>query len=164
MVEIVAPKVGGVDRQRRQRHPAKQKVDGGPSVLYDAVALVVSEEGAALLAGTAAARDFVADAFAHAKFIAYVAAAQPLLDKAGVKPDAGFVALDAGGAADFVAACRKLRFWDREPGTRPAEAGRSGGGLAPPSRWINHHESVCFQSDTGNFARAMRLQGPVLGL
>ena len=34
----------------------------------DAVALLVSEEGAALMAEEASVRDFVADAFAHRKF------------------------------------------------------------------------------------------------
>ena len=63
-----------------------------------------------------AARDFVADAFAHCKFIAYVAAAAPLLDKAGVKPDEGCVLLDgAGGVDGFLQLCGKLRHWGRSP-------------------------------------------------
>ena len=73
---------------------ADEKLDGGPSVLFDAVAILPSEEGAALLATLPAARDFVADAFAHRKFIAYVDAAEPLLEKAGVPSlDEGFVPL-----------------------------------------------------------------------
>ena len=52
-------------------------IDGGPSVLFDAVALILSEEGAERLTGEAAARDFVADAFAHCKFIAFM----PLLHR-----------------------------------------------------------------------------------
>lgn len=115
-MELVAPKVGGVTDSAGKQHPAKQKLSGGPSVLYDAVALLASEEGTAQLSADAAARDFVADAFAHAKFIAYVAAAQPLLDKAGVEPDDGCVALDGEAAVDaFVALCRRLRHWPREP-------------------------------------------------
>ena len=42
------------------------------------------------------ARDFVADAFAHCKFIGYVEAAAPLFAKAGIAEadiDEGFVAL-----------------------------------------------------------------------
>jgi catalase len=116
MVELVAPTVGGVTDDGGTRHPAKQKVNGGPSVLYDAVALLLSEEGAAMLAGEATARDFVADAFAHAKFIGFSEAARPLLALAGVTPDEGVVALDGGAAAQaFVAMCRKLRHWEREP-------------------------------------------------
>ena len=75
-----------------------------------------SAEGArAAQPSDATARDFVADAFAHAKFIAYVEAAKPLLDKAGVVPDDGCVALGSPqDAAGFIATCRKLRFWERE--------------------------------------------------
>ena len=115
LVELVAPKVGGAVDASGKLHPAKQKLDGGPSVLYDAVALLVSAEGAALLAEDAAARDFVADAFAHAKFIAYAESAKPLFDKAGAVPDAGFQSL--AGAADakaFIQMCGALRFWERE--------------------------------------------------
>ena len=46
MVELVAPTVGGVVASDGTRHPAKQAVKGGPSVLYDAVALLLSAEGA----------------------------------------------------------------------------------------------------------------------
>jgi catalase len=95
--------------------PAEQKVGGGPSVLYDAVALVVSDAGAKELATLPAARDFVADAHAHKKFIAYVPAAEPLLGGAGTNGrDGGYVRLEAADAADsFIEACRKLRFWNR---------------------------------------------------
>ncbi|HKP24402.1 MAG TPA: hypothetical protein VJV39_11095, partial [Dongiaceae bacterium] len=75
-----------------------------------------SEAGAAALLRHAPARDFVADAFQHCKFIAHSAAAKPLLDKAGVQPDAGIVPL--GGKKDvdtFVGALGALRLWDREP-------------------------------------------------
>ncbi|HEY0525743.1 MAG TPA: hypothetical protein VGD08_20290 [Stellaceae bacterium] len=72
--------------------------------------------GAALLANEAKARDFIADAFAHLKFIAYVGTALPLLQKAGAaeEPDAGMIELKGpNDATAFVRACRSLRFWDR---------------------------------------------------
>ena len=65
LLEIIAPKVGGVEASDGSWIEAKQKIDGGPSVLYDAVALLPSEDGAKNLAKEPAARDFVADAFAH---------------------------------------------------------------------------------------------------
>ena len=115
-MEIVAPRVGGVEASDGSIIEGKQMIDGGPSVLYDAVALIVSPEGAERLTGEAAARDFVADAFAHCKFIAHVGAAQPLLDKAGVETDEGVIPLDsAADIAGFVESCRKLRLWAREP-------------------------------------------------
>ena len=117
MLEVVAPQVGGVEASDGSWVEAKQKIDGGPSVLYDAVVLLPSQDGAALLAQEATARDFVADAFAHQKYIGYVEAARPLLRKAGVPEnlDEGFVTLTGADAcSQFLTRCRKLRFWDRE--------------------------------------------------
>ena len=88
-------------------------------MLYDAVALLVSEKGAALLAKDAPTKDFISDAFAHCKFIGYSAAAKLLFQAAGVrdKTDDGFVALkEERDAAKFIKACRALRFWEREAG------------------------------------------------
>jgi catalase len=113
--EIVAPRVGGFKTSSAEVRPAKQKINGGPSVLYDAVAILVSAEGTKLLNAEATARDFVADAFAHAKFIGYVEAAKPLLDKAGVTADGGCFALSGpSDAKRFIDVCGKLRFWERE--------------------------------------------------
>jgi catalase len=117
MLEIVAPQVGGVKASDGSWIEAAQKLSGGPSVLYDAVALLPSIEGAALLAKEAAARDFIADAFAHMKFIGYVEAAIPLLKKAGVEEsrDGGFIALEEpDNCRKFITVCRRLRFWERE--------------------------------------------------
>ncbi|HEY1799051.1 MAG TPA: catalase [Stellaceae bacterium] len=115
VLEYIAPKIGGFADSDGKLHPADQKVNGGPSVLYDAVAIVISAEGAKLLAGEATAKDFVSDAFAHAKFIAFTESAKPLLDKAGVIADDGVIPLKAAGAAAaFITKCRQLRLWDRE--------------------------------------------------
>ena len=116
LLEIIAPKVGGVQASDGSWIEAKQKIDGGPSVLYDAVALLPSEEGAKLLAKEPAARDFVADAFAHMKFIGHTAAAAILFEKAGIAEnrDEGFIALKGkDDCSAFVAACRQVRFWKR---------------------------------------------------
>ena len=116
-MEVIAPKVGGVEAADGSWIEAKHMIDGGPSVLFDAVALILSEEGAERLTGEAAARDFVADAFAHCKFIGFTSGAVPLLQKAGVDPEAdeGLIALDDPKAvAGFIEACRKLRLWSRE--------------------------------------------------
>ena len=114
--EVVAPKIGGVTLDNGTKVAAKQKIDGGPSVLFDAVALLPSAEGAALLAQDGASKDFVADAFGHCKFIGHVAAAKPLIDAARVPElDEGFIALGkAKDAKALVTACRDLRFWPRE--------------------------------------------------
>lgn len=116
-IEFVAPMVGGVEASDGTWIEAKQKIDGGPSILYDAVAVLVSEEGAETLIKMPPARDFVADAFAHCKFIAYSAEAGPLLEKAGIQSelDDGCMELSKkGDGKSFVEKCRALRFWERE--------------------------------------------------
>lgn len=116
-MEVIALKVGGVQADDGTKIIAKHMIDGGPSVLFDAVALLLTEEAAELLTGEAAARDFVADAFAHCKFIGFTPGAVPLLAKAGVDPaaDEGLIPLPDGDAAGtYIEACRKLRLWARE--------------------------------------------------
>ncbi|MCK5749340.1 MAG: catalase HPII, partial [Oricola sp.] len=116
MFKVVAPKIGGVTLDNGDHLPADEKIDGGPSVLFDAVALVVSEEGCEMLMKKPEARDFVADAFAHKKFIGYVEAARPLFGKAGVEaPDEGCIALSRSNAKGFVESLRELRCWGRKP-------------------------------------------------
>jgi catalase len=115
VVKLIAPQVGGVKPAKGGLIEANEKLDGGPSVVFDAVAILASKEGSTLLADEATARDFIADAFAHVKFIAYAASAKPLLDKAGVAPDDGCVEIaSAKDATAFLKRCRDLRFWARE--------------------------------------------------
>jgi catalase len=115
VLEVIAPAVAGVELSDGSLLEADQKLDGGPSVLYDAVAVLGSDEGVAALAGQPAARDFVADAFAHAKFVGYAPAAARLFAAAGVEPDEGFFALERPADVDpFIEACRSVRWWARE--------------------------------------------------
>jgi catalase len=115
-VELVAPTVGGVEIGDGNRVPADQKVDGGPSVLYDAVVVLTPKQGASALAAMPAARDFVSDAYAHCKFIGYAGEVAPLFEAAGVSGlmDDGFVNLQQQSAADFISRCAQLRLWSRQ--------------------------------------------------
>ncbi|MGO4136167.1 catalase [Rhizobium brockwellii] len=119
--EVIAPKIGGVTLSDGNWIEAHQMIDGGPSVLYDAVALLPSAEGTGDLLKEATARDFVADAFVHCKFIGYVETALPLMQKTGIADslDEGVIAL--GAAKDvtaFIKALGKLRVWGREPSVK----------------------------------------------
>nr|WP_240653412.1 catalase [Sphingomonas crocodyli] len=117
LYEVIAPKVGGITLADGTAIAAKHKIDGGPSVLFDAVAILVSDEGAALLAGDAAAQDFVRDAFGHCKFIGLTRSAEPIFVKAGIADmldDACLAIASAKDAAAFVEAIAPLRFWPRE--------------------------------------------------
>jgi len=115
IAELFAPRVGGVVAADGTQIPAQQKINGAPSVIYDAVAVLASEAGAAELAALHPARCFAADAFAHAKFIGLGGAAGALFDVAGVTArDEGM--MDLAKPADtraFVTACADLRFWQR---------------------------------------------------
>jgi catalase len=116
LLEIVAPKVGGVKASDGSWIEVAQKIDGGPSVLYDAIVLLLSEDGAKMLVKEPAARDFIADAFAHMKFVGYTESAVTVMMYAGVPEtrDKGFIAIKGqDDCSTFVAACRQLRFWDR---------------------------------------------------
>lgn len=119
VVEVVAPQIAGVVLDDGTPVAAHQKIDGGPSVLYDAVAVLISAEWAQVLTLDKPSKDFVSDAFAHCKFIGFNAFALPLLEKAGVAAediDAGVLPLDdPADVAGFVQACRPLRLWTREP-------------------------------------------------
>ena len=113
---MIAPAVGGVTHDDGSILPAQQMVGGGPSVLYDAVAVVTGPEGAATLAALPAAKDFVADAHDHGKFIGHTPDAAPLFAAAGLDPsgDAGYHTLGSKATVHtFLEACRDLRFWDR---------------------------------------------------
>ena len=117
--EIIAPTITGVKASDGSMIQADQKIDGGPSVLYDSVAVLVSVKGADMIANEPAARDFVADAFAHSKFLGYSEEAKPFLSKVlgPDKLDDGFIAIgSAKDSSKFVQECRKLRFWDRQAG------------------------------------------------
>jgi catalase len=107
----VAPKVGSIKLSTGEMK-ADGQLAGSPSWIFDAVALVLSEDAARKLARESAAVGFVMDAFAHLKAIGHDPGAKTLLDRAGVEPDEGVTDL-AGlpGAAT-------QRYWDREPKIR----------------------------------------------
>ncbi|TJZ93511.1 catalase [Paracoccus gahaiensis] len=101
---------GSVMLIAKERGKAEAQLAGSPSVLFDAVALVLDAEDAAKMAKFKPAVDFVSDAFAHLKAIGADDASAKLLAAAGVMPDAGVTKLDPEA---FVTAAGQ-RFYDRE--------------------------------------------------
>jgi len=93
------------------RLAADGQLAGTPSVLFDAVAVILSDQGAQALSMESAAIDFVRDAFGHLKAISADKGGQALLKIANVGKDAGVV--DASDTGAFIAAA-KTRQWDRE--------------------------------------------------
>ncbi|WP_309627705.1 catalase [Brevundimonas sp.] len=115
-VKIVAPKIGGVTLKGGKTLKADGQLAGTPSVMFDAVALVLSEAGCAELTKEGAAIDFVAHAFGHLKAIGFTAESQALLDRANVEADDGVV--DLADGVDAWLASAATRQWDREPKVR----------------------------------------------
>ncbi|MDO9387320.1 MAG: catalase [Thiobacillus sp.] len=114
-VKVIAPKVGGAKLADGSMLPADGQLAGTPSVLFDAVAVILSDEGAKALSMEGAAIDFVRDAFGHLKAIAIDEGGEALLKAANVGQDAGIV--DANDRNAFIAAA-KTRQWDREKSVR----------------------------------------------
>lgn len=108
---LVAPKVGGI-KVKGGTLKADGQLAGSPSVLFDAVASILTEEQAVLLSKQGAAVQWFMDAFGHCKTIAHDDATQILLDKAGVEKDSGVVALDG------FAKVGTRRHWAREAKVR----------------------------------------------
>jgi catalase len=114
-VKIIAPKVGGAKLADGSQLPADGQLAGTPSVLFDAVAVILSDKGAKDLSRESAAIDFVRDAFGHLKAIAADKGGQVLLKTANIGQDAGVV--DASDKDAFITAA-KTRQWDREKSVR----------------------------------------------
>ena len=136
MFELVAPKVGLTVAADGTEVAADHMISGGPSVIFDAVVVVPGAEAIPDLLGESAALDWVSDAFVHCKVIGTVAAAQPLLEAARVKPDAGVVDLGGKGLASFIDTAKRGRIWNREPSVRGPKppAGKPAPAPAKPKR------------------------------
>lgn len=118
VVELIGPRIAGVKADDGSTMDLDHKIDGGPSVIFDAVAILMSDIGKDAMMKMPPARDFVADAYAHYKFVAYTDASKDLFKKAGLPDDldGGFHALTSENTDDFIKLCRDLRFWDRPDG------------------------------------------------
>lgn len=114
MIEFVAMTVGGIETSTGRHIDAQQKIDGGPSVLYDAVAVLATKDGVAQLKDSHPAKCFAADAYAHAKCIGLAGEARDLFKAAGItNVDDGMIDLESESADAFIKTCAELRFWDR---------------------------------------------------
>ena len=113
-VQLVAPRVAKTVAANGAVLVADHMVSGGPSVIFDAVAIVVGAPGIDGLVANPAAVQWASDAFHHCKVMGVVAAAQPLLDAAGAKPDAGVIDLLGKGVEAFIQQAKAGRLWARE--------------------------------------------------
>ena len=110
-VKIISPKLGTAKLAGGKLLTVDAQLAGTPSVLFDAVAVILSDEGAKSLSQESAGIDFVRDAFGHLKAIAFDKGGRSLLSTANVPQDAGVV--DANDTVKFIEAA-KTRQWARE--------------------------------------------------
>jgi catalase len=111
MAKLVAPKRFVALKGAKPRK-ADGYLAGTPSVLFDAVACVLTPEAAKQLSTEAAALDWFRDAFGHLKAIAACGGTRAhILPAAGVTPDKGVV--DTAEVAKFIKLA-KTRQWARE--------------------------------------------------
>jgi len=113
-VKLVAPKLGIVDSSGRAVSVDRQ-LAGTPSVLFDAVASMLSLEEGQRLSKEAAAVDWFRDAFGHLKAIAACQGTRKILAAGNITPDAGVVLPEEIAAFLKLAATRQ---WDRAPKLR----------------------------------------------
>ncbi len=106
-VFLVAPKVGPT-KVKGGTLAADGQLAGSPSMLFDAVAMVLMPDQVEKLMKDSAARDWVTNANAHLKAIGYCPGSKALLDDCGITPDDGVVPNEK-----FVKAAAN-RYWARE--------------------------------------------------
>lgn len=111
-----APKIGGATAADGTTIEADFQLAGGPSVLFDAVYVSLSDAGAKMLSTEAAAVAWVHDAFAHLKVIGAFTQSQSLLDAAGVIADRGV--LPGKDVAAYLTAAANGWIYDTEPNVR----------------------------------------------
>jgi catalase len=133
MVELVGPKIGGARGIAGELVPVHHTIQGGPSVLFDAVAVLPGAASIPELLADPVAIAWVSDAFVHCKVIATCGEAGPLLGAARVSPDAGVIDVGGdGGIAGFVTAACGGRIWSREAATPPGMPSQSLPAAMPP--------------------------------
>jgi len=117
MVEIIGLTVEGTQTKKGNTLKAQQKLEGGPSVLYDSVVILATKEGVEKMSKRPAATQFLNDAFSHAKFMGYSPELKPFFEKIGIASDLDegcFEITSADHISKFLEACNQLRFWARE--------------------------------------------------
>jgi catalase len=118
VVEFIAKAVMGVTCSDGTHQDADENYEGGSSILYDSIALLISEGAMEEASRNALLKDAVNNAFFHNKFIAYTEHAVPLLKACAIDPsnaDEGLVKVTgvADATAFMMVGRKKQRFWER---------------------------------------------------
>lgn len=108
---LVSPKVGPT-KVKGGTLAAHGQLAGSPSMLFDAIGMVLMPDQVEMLMQDAAARDWVTNAYAHLKAIGHCQGSKALLDDCGIEPDDGVVPYEK------LVKAAPHRYWDREPKLR----------------------------------------------
>ncbi len=108
---LVAPKVGSLP-VKGGTLTADGQLAGSPSVLFDAVTMVLMPDAVAKLMNDSAALGWLMDAYAHCKTIGHCQGSLKLIERLGLEIDAGVV------GNDRFATVAPKRHWEREPKVR----------------------------------------------
>ena len=115
-VSVIAPQINGITLSDGTHITAQEKIGGGPSVLYDAVAVLLTNTESLKPMDLHKIEEFLKDAHLHAKFIGYSPSALPLIKQLHLPLDNGMLLLKSKLLAiDFINLCKALRFWQRVP-------------------------------------------------
>jgi len=112
----VAPTIAGALLSDQSHRSADSALMAAPSVLFDAVAVVLSPEAGVQLAQEACACDWIRDAYAHLKAMALDEGGTALLTSNHLQPDAAV--FDAEKSLDPFVQNAGGRFWEREARVR----------------------------------------------
>jgi catalase len=115
-VKLVAPHAGQVTLSDKKAVPVDGMLQGTPSLVFDAVALILPKASVERLQHMSAAQDFLRDAYAHLKALALCPASRAWFDRLHLTEDAGVVEPTAVRA--FIRAAR-TRQWAREKRVNP---------------------------------------------
>ena len=110
-IKVIAPRIGAIKLTDGATMEVDGQLSGTPSVLFDAVALILTEKAAKEFSNESSALDFARDAFSHLKAIAVDKGGSAFLKNANIKSDAGVV--DVLDTQAFIKQA-KTRQWDRE--------------------------------------------------
>lgn len=113
-ITLIAPHINGVTLSDGTKIPGQEKIGGGPSVLYDAVAILIPNPASLSAMDLHKVEEFITDAYWDAKFIGYSQEMLPTFKKLNLKMDNGMLLLDHKNTAQpFFELCTKLRYWER---------------------------------------------------
>jgi catalase len=113
-LEIIAPTIAGVTLNDGKKLIAQNNIEGGSSVLYDAVAILIADKEVENFKNNPTVHEFINNAYIHYKFIGYTEAVTPIFNLLSIKLDGGMCLIKEDSVKSFIKKCDNLRFWERK--------------------------------------------------